>query len=577
MVASPFPRPATVKTEEHTNPARRTTATAVVLAATGALLSAATAATAATGCVSPVYTRQFYANTTFSGTPKKTDCDSAVDQSWSGVPVTGLPKDNFGVRWTVTRDFGSGGPFALSVAVQDGIRVYLDGIRKVDLWKNVSSTQKKTVNVTVPAGKHTLRIDFVNWTGPALVSFAYRPRTSPDIDKVAPLTPTGVSVSYDSAGAAKVSWSRNKELDLAGYTVYRRLKGSPFGAALRATTATSYTDTALPADGRTYYYEVRAYDKAGNESAGTADQPVTTADRTPPPIPTGVTAGSGGDGVSLAWNAVADAATYRVYRSTSADGAYSRVAAADRTSYLDASGTEGARYYYRVTAVDAAGNESARSATVSGVHEDETPPSAVTGLTVTPTDYGFHLAWDADPTPDLARYVVYAGELHNYDDEEENGEKVCEVYAAEWLSTDTTSYDYATVPDGDERCFFIDAVDDDWNSHYEWTRSPNIVTATELDTTPSVPTPEGSPVRLTADAGKGAVALSWNTVADATGYQVYRWNADTHAYEKLAATAQTSYTDTGAASGTTHYYWVTALYADGTESAPGAELAVLLP
>ncbi|WP_191875623.1 hypothetical protein [Streptomyces filipinensis] len=64
---------------------------------------------------------------------------------------------------------------------------------------------------------------------------------------------------------------------------------------------------------------------------------------------------------------------------------------------------------------------------------------------------------------------------------------------------------------------------------------------------------------------------------DATGYQVYRWNPDTHAYEKLAATTQTSYADTGAPPATTHHYWVTARYADGTESAPGADYAILTP
>jgi hypothetical protein len=80
----------------------------------------------------------------------------------TGAPASGLPSHHFGVRWTVTRDFGSGGPFALPVATQDGLRVHLDGSRKVDLWKNVSSTVQKTVNITVPSGKHTLRVDFVN-------------------------------------------------------------------------------------------------------------------------------------------------------------------------------------------------------------------------------------------------------------------------------------------------------------------------------------------------------------------------------------------------------------------------------
>ncbi|MGJ3559956.1 hypothetical protein ACR6C2_20330 [Streptomyces sp. INA 01156] len=97
------------------NPDRRTTsaaATAIVLATTGGLLTAVTTpASAATTCASPVYKRQFFANTTFSGKPKKTDCDSKIDQNWgTKAPASGLPANHFGVRWTVTRDFGSGGP-----------------------------------------------------------------------------------------------------------------------------------------------------------------------------------------------------------------------------------------------------------------------------------------------------------------------------------------------------------------------------------------------------------------------------------------------------------------------------------
>ncbi|MDN3026492.1 cellulose 1,4-beta-cellobiosidase, partial [Streptomyces sp. S.PB5] len=66
------------------NPARRTTAaiaTATVLTTAGTLLTI-TPASAATTCASPVFKRQFFANTTFSGTPKKTDCDNAIDQNW---------------------------------------------------------------------------------------------------------------------------------------------------------------------------------------------------------------------------------------------------------------------------------------------------------------------------------------------------------------------------------------------------------------------------------------------------------------------------------------------------------------
>ncbi|MGW7667915.1 fibronectin type III domain-containing protein [Streptomyces sp. NPDC054775] len=372
------------------NPAGRrvasAAATAVVLTTAGGLLTAlATPASAAVSCASPVYKRQFFANTTFSGTPKKTDCDSTISENWgTGRPTSALPVDNFSVRWTVTRDFGSGGPFALTASAQDGIRVYLDGSRKIDLWKNVSSTVSRTVNLTVPSGKHTLRVDYVNWTRSANVKFAYAPRTSATVDKVRPLAPAGTSVSYDRATVkARLTWSKNKEMDLAGYRVYRRPKSSTGWTRLATTTATSYTDTTLPVTGAAYYYEIRAYDKAGNESAGTADQAVTTVDRTPPPVPAGPSVTREPEALRVRWSAAEGAASYRVYRATGADGTYTRVGTTAQVSYLDASAAEGTTYYYRVTALDSAGNESARSVAVSGTLWDLTPPSAVTGVTVT--------------------------------------------------------------------------------------------------------------------------------------------------------------------------------------------------
>ncbi|MCD7440624.1 cellulose 1,4-beta-cellobiosidase [Streptomyces lincolnensis] len=570
------------------NPARRTTtavAAAVVLTTAGTLLTALPAS-AATTCTSPVYKRQFFANTSFSGTPKKTDCDNAIDQTWTGSPATGLPKDNFGVRYAVTRDFGSGGPFALAASGLDGIRVYVDGVRKIDLWKNVSTTVSKTVNVTIPSGKHTVRVDYVNWTGSARVKFGYTPRTSATVDAVKPLTPTSASVSYDTAtGKAKLTWAKNKEMDLAGYRLYRRLKGTTFGATpLVTTTGTSYTDATLPVTGAAYYYEVRAHDKAGNSSSGTADLGVTTVDRTAPATPAGldITDASETGGLRIGWSPVEGAASYRVYRAATENGTYSRVGTTDQPSYRDATAQVRTSYYYRVTALDAAGNESARSVIVKGARRDETPPPAVTGLTATPTEYGFALNWDANPAPDLFRYVVYAGELVG--DEEE---QVCSVHEVEWLDAETTSYDYTTLPDGEERCLFVDAVDSSWNSHYKWTRSPNIVTSTELDMTPSVPTPEGSPLHLTVDRALGAEEgnrLFWQGLLEGTpetagGFRVYRWNPVTDSYEKIltAGDGVDEFEDTGVKHGTTSYYWVTAVSADGTESLPAGGWAVTAP
>ncbi|ANW19448.1 PA14 domain-containing protein [Streptomyces clavuligerus] len=397
-------------------PARRTAAVTVVLAtAAGALTAVAAPASAApVRCESPVFQREIFANTTFSGKPKKTDCDPSINENWrTGAPASGVPSDNFGVRWTVTRDFGSGGPFAFTAAAQDGIRVYVDGVRRVDLWKNVSTTVKKTVNVTIPSGRHTLRVDFAHWTGSANVAYSYAPRTSAAVDKVKPLTPAGAAVSYDRAtGAARLAWTRNKELDLAHYRVYRRPAGAPFpGKPLATTTAASYTDRTPPKTGASYYYEVRAVDKAGNASGGTADQRVVTVDRTPPATP------------SVYWDAcpegrpyaapqlvttvqnAADIAWYEMQRLDAATNRWSTVHSGAKGAICDTGyPADGSRVTYRGRARDAAGNWTPYSAPLTFTTPDLTPPGAVEQLRAEYRSGVPHLVWS--PVAGAASYQV---------------------------------------------------------------------------------------------------------------------------------------------------------------------------
>lgn len=354
----------------------RPVSAAVVLATAGGFL-AASPASAATPCKTNHFTRTFYPNTTFSGTPKKTDCDNVMQQDWgTGAPASGLPTNNFGVRYSLVRDFGNGGPFTFTTAARDGVRVYLDGVRKINIWKNVSTTQKKTVNVTIPSGKHTLRIDYVNWTGAANVSFAYAPRTSAAVDKTKPRTPVGITATYNTTTTkSTVRWSSNVDMDLAGYRVYRRLKGTAAYTKIAQTTGTSYVDTPH-ATGQVFYYEARAYDKAGNESTGTADLPVVTADKTAPArvVPT-VTMGTDQTRESylLTWKAVPDAARYRVLRLILHSGVprvWTEVARTTGTTHTDYVPALGANIAYRVEAYDTAGNTAPASA------DDEVYPSA---------------------------------------------------------------------------------------------------------------------------------------------------------------------------------------------------------
>ncbi|MFI7499118.1 fibronectin type III domain-containing protein [Streptomyces sp. NPDC049687] len=433
-------------------PHSRTTAAAVVLATAGGLLTAVVApASAATTCTSPVFKRQFYANTSFSGTPKKTDCDSTVNENWgAGAPASGLPRNNFGVRWTVTRDFGSGGPFALSVTVQDYVRVYVDGVRRITLWSDTGATASKTLNLTIPKGRHTLRVDYVNWeNGNAKVKFGYAPRTSASVDKVKPLAPTGLTATYTrSTARAGLTWAKNKEMDLSGYRVYRKAQGAAAWKRLASTTATTYTDATLPVTGESYVYEVRAYDKAGNESAGSVDRTVATVDRTAPAQVSGLTATATTAGNSLLWQAGSstDVHHYEVWGAPEGRQDQDGPETVFGTSFTDALAEPGTAYHYTVQAVDAVGNVATASAPVTVTRPVPSTVVAPTNVRATPSDASTTVSWASD-TADATGLRVYR---------RTSATGAWSLIAAP--ATDSSSYEDTTAPKG-RAYYYVTAVD----------------------------------------------------------------------------------------------------------------------
>lgn len=134
--------------------------------------------------------------------------------------------------------------------------------------------------------------------------------------------------------------------------------------------------------GATYYFALRVRDDAGNWSdVSNIVRWDGTLDETPPPAPAGLTAGLSGDGIHLAWtpSTAPDLAGYSVYRATTQAGPYTRLspdllAAAE---YQDDALPEGATsVWYRVTASDVSGNESAQSAAVAGLETGAAAPFA---------------------------------------------------------------------------------------------------------------------------------------------------------------------------------------------------------
>ena len=149
----------------------------------------------------------------------------------------------------------------------------------------------------------------------------------------------------------------------------------------------SATRTVTVADGRLTVSQAGGTNtKINYVDVISAGGPPPVADTTPPGVPAGVSAVAGaGPVVRLAWTAGAepDLAGYRVYRATSTPVPVSGTPASGAALVTSASWTDsgvvaGSTYHYVVVAVDASGNASGPSATVSAV----VPPTSSTGVSV---------------------------------------------------------------------------------------------------------------------------------------------------------------------------------------------------
>lgn len=145
------------------------------------------------------------------------------------------------------------------------------------------------------------------------------------------------------------------------FRVYRKLVSEPSWLLAATVQSAAYTDAKIEY-GKTYQYYVQAVQKAGEgyaESEISAPITVNPVDRFAPAAPTGLTAIPSVRSIELVWerNTEKDMASYSVYRNGE------KVATAlTAPAYSDAMARQGVTYQYQVTAVDMAGNESAKSA-----------------------------------------------------------------------------------------------------------------------------------------------------------------------------------------------------------------------
>ena len=315
---------------------------------------------------------------------------------------------------------------------------------------------------------------------------------SATVNNLAPSAPTNLSASVN-ADSVNLSWDEVN--DATSYNIYRN------SSLIASPTTNAFTDTNL-ADG-TYLYEVSAVDDAGESTSKASIS--ATVNNIPPDAPTNLNASVNADNVNLTWDEVNDATSYNIYRDSSL------IASPTTSAFTDTALADGT-YLYEVSAVDEAG-ESTSKASVSATINNE-PPSAPTNLSATANGSNINLSWDT--VNDATSYNVYRD-------------------SSLIASPTTNAFTDTNLADG-TYLYEVSAVDEAGES-----TSKASVSATVNNEPPAAPT------NLSASVNQDNVNLTWDTVADATSYNVYRDSS------LIASPTTSAFTDTALADGTYLY------------------------
>ena len=362
-----------------------------------------------------------------------------------------------------------------------------------------------------------------------------------------------VTGGNDSQGRPTLKW--NAVSGAAKYEVYRARSKDGDYIKYSTVTGTSYTNTSYIENGNTYYYKVRALKADGTAGAWSSIVSVTYKQTLSAPA---VTGGNDAQGrPTLKWNAVTGAAKYEVYRARSKDGDYIKYSTVTGTSYTNTSYIEnGNTYYYKVRALDASGTAGAWSSIVSVTYR-----AASTGTLSAPTVTGGN---DAQGRPTLTWKTV-------------TGAAKYEVYRARSLNGDYIKYSTVTgtsytntsyIENGNTYYYKVRALKSDGTAG-AWSSIVSVTYRAASTGTLSAPTVTGG------NDAQGRPTLKWKAVTGAAKYEIYRSYSRDGSYSKYSTQTSTAYTNSSyLTSGTTYYYKVRALDANGNAGPYSAAVSV---
>ena len=270
-----------------------------------------------------------------------------------------------------------------------------------------------------------------------------------------------------------------------------------------------------------------------------------------PSAPLSLVATGGTKSVSLSWqepssNGGAAISGYKVYRATSPGGQGPTPIATlgNVTSYQSIGLADGTTYYYKVSAINSAG-EGARSSEASAT--TFSAPSQPSSITAVGALRSITISWSA-PASDggsaVSSYKLYRGSSPT---------------SLSLLATLGTVYSY------------VDSSLTDGTTYYYKVSAINVIgegTATAVVSTTTDTVVPGPPQGLIATASSESVLLSWSAPASnggsaIVGYKIYRGESSGQLALLTFVGNYLSYLDPGLTNGRTYYYQVSAVNSVG--------------
>jgi hypothetical protein len=129
----------------------------------------------------------------FTGSPVLTRTDATVDFSWGGdSPGSPVSVDNFSARWTGQVKAPVSGSYTFTVTGDDGARLFLNGVKVIDGWKDQGATSYSYITNLTAGTSYSIELQYYEHNGQATCQLHWSYSTQ--VDQAIPqsqLSPTG--------------------------------------------------------------------------------------------------------------------------------------------------------------------------------------------------------------------------------------------------------------------------------------------------------------------------------------------------------------------------------------------------